>query len=153
MSIPTFKINRSYRNPNRAEVKFYQAWIAMRDRCMGKNPHTKARYVDRGISVCVHWEDFENFFIDMWGSYSDHIEKFGKDTELDRINNDKGYWKKNCRWVTHSENQSNKSNTKLFKGKTLAEWARELKINRRTLAVRYYKLGWSIEKTLSHKIK
>jgi hypothetical protein len=60
--------------------------------------------------------------------------------------------KANCRWATRSENQSNKSNTKLFKGKTLAEWARELKINRRTLAVRYYKLGWSIEKTLSPQL-
>ena len=56
------------------------------------------------------------------------------------------------RWVTRSENQSNKSNTKLFKGKTLAEWARVLKINRRTLARRYYALGWSVEKTLSPKL-
>jgi hypothetical protein len=78
---------------------------------------------------------------------------FGKDTELDRINNDKGYHEGNCRWVTRSENQSNKSNTKLFKSKTLAEWARKLKINRRTLAVRYYKLGWSINKTLSTRLR
>ena len=146
------RINRSNRNKNKTELKFYKAWVAMRNRCLGKTPHLKKRYLDRGITVCEHWQDFENFVKDMWNPYIIHMEKFGKDTELDRRNNDKGYSKENCRWVTRSENQSNKENTKLFKGRTLADWARKLKINRRTLAVRYYKLGWSIEKTLSTKL-
>ena len=147
------KINRSYRNKNKVELKFYRAWVAMRSRCAGTTPHMQKRYVDRGIKVCRQWESFDKFFIDMWGIYTDHIDKFPNDTELDRINNNKGYSKSNCRWVTRSENQSNKSNTKLFKGKTLAEWGRILKIRRRTLAIRYYKLGWSVEKTLSQKLK
>jgi len=124
----------------------------MRDRCRGGTPLLKSHYSDRNITVCERWSNFENFFIDMWEGYSLHIEKFGRDTELDRVDNDKGYCKKNCRWATRSENQSNKSNTKLFYGKTLAEWARKLKINRRTLARRYYALGWTIEKTLSSKL-
>lgn len=146
------KINRSHRNKNKIEVKFYRSWISMRNRCLGKTPHLKSRYLDRNITVCDRWQDFNYFFIDMWDSYLLHIEMFGRDTELDRINNDAGYYKSNCRWATRSENQSNKSNTRLFKGKTLAEWARKLKINRRTLARRYYALGWSIEKTLSTKL-
>lgn len=146
------KINRSTRNKNKTELKFYKAWIAMRGRCRGGTPHLKVRYLDRGISVCERWQNFDFFFIDMWDKYILHIKMFGKDTELDRIDNDKGYYKANCRWVTRSENQSNKSNTKLFKGKTLAEWARRLKINRRTLARRYYALGWSVDETLSSKL-
>lgn len=144
-----FKINRSNRNKNKVEVKFYKAWVAMRHRCLGKTSYLKKHYLDRGVTVCERWQNFDYFFIDMWDFFLLHIEMFGKDTELDRVNNDKGYFKENCRWATRSENQSNKSNTKLFRGETLAEWSRKLKINRRTLARRYYALGWSIEETLS----
>jgi len=37
----------------------------------------------------------------MYESYLNHAKEFGeKNTQLDRANNDSGYSKKNCRWVT-----------------------------------------------------
>jgi hypothetical protein len=36
-----------------------------------------------------------------------------KGLELDRIENDKGYYKGNCRWNTEAGQQRNKTNTKL----------------------------------------
>ena len=130
------------------EKKFYLSWIAMRARCRGNNRYYKKNYLDRGIKVSKRWEKFEFFFIDMWESHRMHYLMYNGDTQLDRVDNDRGYCKNNCRWATRSENQSNKRNTKLFYGKTLAQWSRILKINRRTLAKRIYSLGWSVEKAL-----
>ena len=146
------KFKKSSHNPNPIERKFYQSWIAMRFRCSNKSKgNTRKQYFERGIIVSDRWQHFDYFFIDMWDSYSFHRHVFGKDTELDRIDNNKGYYKGNCRWVTHAENANNRSSQKLFKGKTLTEWSKELKIKRSTLAQRFYVYGWSVDRTLSIK--
>lgn len=45
----------------------------------------------------------------MYSSYQQHIEQFGKkETQIDRTNNSLGYSKENCRWVTPSENCTNR---------------------------------------------
>lgn len=144
------KLNKSSSNPNKIERKFYQSWVAMRYRCSEKSKNnTKKQYFDRGIKVCDRWKSFDYFFIDMWDSYLIHCNLFGNDTELDRINNNKGYLKSNCRWVTHKENSNNRSSQKLFRGKTLTEWAKILNIKRSTLAQRYYVYNWSVDKVLT----
>lgn len=144
----SIKFNKSSKNPNKVERKFYQAWIAMRYRCSGKHLKSNKRYFDREIVVCERWESFNYFYIDMWDTYLIHHKMFGSDTELDRINNNKGYCKVNCRWVTREENTNNRSSRRVFKGKTLTQWAKTLGVNRSTLAQRYYVYGWSIDKVL-----
>jgi hypothetical protein len=61
--------------------------------------------------------------------------------EIDRIDNNKGYSKENCRWVTALVNSNNKRNNIVieFRGQnhTLKEWSRILGINYGTLRSRY----------------
>ena len=77
----------------------YRAWCCMKARC---NPNHKQHkdYGGRGISVCDRWvNSFENFFSDM-GSCPPRMT-------LDRIDNDLGYYKQNCRWATRKQQGNN----------------------------------------------
>ena len=86
----------------------YTAYNNMKDRC--GNPKNKEfhRYGARGITVCQRWLDsFENFLEDV-GMRPD------KDLSLDRINNDLGYFKDNCRWATRVEQANNFRRNRYF---------------------------------------
>lgn len=76
----------------------YKSWILMRSRC-SDNRYWKS-YGGRGIGVCKRWNRFENFLKDMG-------EKPAGLT-LERKNNDKGYYLRNCKWATYSEQNRNK---------------------------------------------
>lgn len=142
MSILPHNKFKSSSNPNKVERKFYKVWVAMKSRCSNKEQRDKKWYFDKGVKVCERWQDFNYFFIDMWDSYNLHRELNDSDTELDRINNDKGYSKINCHWATRLENMNNTGNVKKIKGKTLTQWAKELGVKREALVQRRDK-GWS----------
>jgi hypothetical protein len=82
----------------------WQSWKAMHNRCQDVNHPGWHRYGGRGIKVCMHWNDFENFFADMG-----HRPP-GK--TLDRINNDGNYEPSNCRWATRLQQMEHKRNKK-----------------------------------------
>ncbi len=63
------------------------------------------RYVLRGIGVCDRWRDFVNFLADMG--------ERPPGTSLDRVDNDVGYEQSNCRWVSRSDQNRNRTNNKL----------------------------------------
>lgn len=73
-------------------------------------------------------------------------------TTLDRINNNLGYEKQNCRWATRKEQQRNRRVNPLYtfgdRTQTLAGWAEEFKIGKATLLYRL-RCGWEIEKALT----
>jgi hypothetical protein len=71
---------------------------------------------------------------------------------LDRIDNDKGYSKENCRWASRAVQARNRTNTNFVLGKTFSEWSKILGIKRSTLAQRFYVYGWSVDKTLNNKL-
>lgn len=84
--------------------KTYNSWAGMMDRCeWGGHKKSFARYGARGIRVCNEWHDFNNFLSDM-GSRP-------QGTSIDRINNNLGYFKDNCRWATRREQSLNTSRT------------------------------------------
>lgn len=92
---------------------FYRVWSSMKDRCLRETNTHFHDYGGRGISVCKRWFEFINFRDDMYLLYLKHVEHFGRrNTTLDRIDNNKGYSLKNCRWTTTKVQQSNKRNSK-----------------------------------------
>jgi predicted SprT family Zn-dependent metalloprotease len=78
----------------------YKSWENVIGRCTNPNNTNFHHYGGRGITVCEEWVNFENFYKDMGD------RPLGK--EIDRINNNLGYFKENCRWVTHAENLKNR---------------------------------------------
>jgi hypothetical protein len=93
-------------------------------------------------------EKFENFLADMGEP------PLG--LTLDRIDNDKGYSPRNCRWATRRQ-QTYNSTTMLHitlgkKTKHLADWCRELGISKGTYHSRRQR-GWGIEEALTTPIR
>ena len=84
----------------------YNSWTCMKQRCHNKNYPEYHYYGGRGIFVCERWRNsFINFLIDMG-------ESPGKSYSIDRIDNNKGYYKLNCRWAdkkTQALNRRKKS--------------------------------------------
>lgn len=78
----------------------YTAWGNMVQRCSNPNNGGYKDYGGRGIAVCDRWYSFENFYSDMGDAeYS---------LTLERVDNDLGYCKDNCKWATPTEQALNK---------------------------------------------
>ena len=75
--------------------RLYLAWYHMLDRCNNIESDNYKYYGARGIKVCESWYDVKTFIDDMYPSYIEGLS-------IDRINNDLGYNKDNCRWTTKS---------------------------------------------------
>lgn len=106
--------------------QIYRSWVSMIQRCTNPNNDDYHCYGGRGITVCERWRTFANFLIDMDNPPT-------KYHSIDRINNNKGYCKSNCRWATPKQQARNKQNNHLetYNGKTqcLAAWAEETGIS------------------------
>lgn len=122
----------------------YICWASMRCRCLTKTSSSYSKY--KKFKICKRWNSFQNFLDDMGEC------PIGK--TLDRIDNIKGYNKKNCRWATYREQAQNRQNSIFitYNGmtKNLAEWARISKIEYETLRKRY-KRGVELPVLLSKK--
>jgi hypothetical protein len=84
----------------------YISWQNMVQRCKSVRPKEVDIYLNRGITVCDKWKNFAGFYEDMG------LRPKGK--TIDRVNNDLGYFKENCRWATKSQQVRNirsRSNT------------------------------------------
>lgn len=78
----------------------YAAWGNMKQRCLNPDAQAWNNYGGRGITVCKRWLAFKNFFTDMGPC--------PKGLSLERIKNNKGYSKANCKWATSTEQNRNK---------------------------------------------
>lgn len=120
-----------------AESKTYMVWKQMVQRCTNPANANYHNYGGRGISICVTWLDFVNFLADMGEAPEGRT--------IERIDNDDGYNKQNCRWATWQEQASNKRNSRHItvfgETKTMSEWARHLGVNLQTLSWRINEQG------------
>jgi predicted DNA-binding protein YlxM (UPF0122 family) len=76
-------------------------YYCLKQRCA--NPRNKSfkYYGGRGITYPKKWDSFFGFWDDMKDGYRD-------DLTIDRINTDGNYSKKNCRWITMTEQLKNR---------------------------------------------
>jgi hypothetical protein len=72
----------------------------MHARCSNPGNPAYHNYGGRGITVCKRWDSFKAFAADM-GPHP------GNGLTFDRENNDKGYYKRNCRWATRRVQRHN----------------------------------------------
>ena len=81
----------------------YSNYTNMINRCKNNE-----NYIKRGITVCERWADPKTGFIDFLIDVG-HKPETPNRLSIDRINNNLGYFKENCRWATEVEQQNNKS--------------------------------------------
>jgi len=133
------------KNSIRKHSHEYWIWNSMIQRTTNPKNSGFKNYGGRGVGVCGSWATFDNFFSDMGIRPSDKHS-------LERMDNNAGYSKENCRWATRVEQNSNRRNTRFFtangKTKHLAEWARELGVSHATIINRI-KRGWDVEKAVT----
>jgi hypothetical protein len=101
-----------------SKTRFYRIWTGIKKRCDNKNGKIYKYYGGRGIRYTDEWGIFKNFYADMYNSYLKHSSIHGeKNTTIDRVNNDKGYYKINCEWATRKEQANNRrpKNTAIIK--------------------------------------
>jgi hypothetical protein len=97
-------VSKATRKHGASTTKSHKAWRAMLDRCYNHKHKSYDIYGGRGIKVCDEWrQEYSSFLSDM-GEPQPRMF-------LDRVNNDLGYSKDNCRWATGAESVRNRSNT------------------------------------------
>ena len=120
----------------------HYVWRSMLARCLNPNDKAIKYYGAKGIAVCKRWLKYENFLQDVG-------ERPTKTHSLDRIDTTKGYKPSNCRWATRSEQQKNKTTTKIYTNSnftgTLVECAEYLGISKYCAFQRWKEWG-SFEK-------
>lgn len=83
--------------------RLLQIFLGMRSRCYNKHAENYPRYGGRGITICDEWI-IDSYSFCRWAlqnGYNDSLT-------IDRIDNEKGYFPDNCRWVTYLEQSKNK---------------------------------------------
>lgn len=96
------------------DKNFQYKWDNIQHRIYDTNCEQYHNYGGRGIKC--EWKYFIDFYDDMYESYSQHVEKYGKEnTTIERINVNGNYCKENCTWATLKEQCSNRRTNKWFK--------------------------------------
>jgi len=123
----------------------YESWCNAKARCYNRNVDNFADYGGRGIRMCDRWR----------GSFAAFLSDMGPrpiGLTLDRKDRNGPYAPDNCRWATDSEQANNRRNNHVVvyhgEARTIAEWARQLGLNRTTIHYRLAK-GWSVQDAMT----
>jgi hypothetical protein len=91
-----------------SSTRQYQTWADLKDRCDNIKNKSYVRYGARGISYDPSWKTFEGFWEDMKDGYTDGLT-------IERKDNNIGYTKANCTWITLQEQVNNRHTVNTFK--------------------------------------
>lgn len=132
--------------------RLYEIWQSMKKRCLNHNDENYCNYGSRGIDVYNPWiNDFDKF--KFWA----FTHGYQNNLTLDRIDNNKGYYPDNCRWVDMKTQCNNRRSNVVIswngKTQTLKQWSEEMNINYGTLRSRYKDYGFKPPKLFWSKDK
>lgn len=140
---------KSSRTHNASQSRLYHIWTDIFTRCYNKNCAAYKNYGGRGIKICKRWHDFSMFKKDIGRRPSKYFT-------IERINNNKGYSPKNCKWLHKSLQHHNKrtSHYLTFEGKRqcIGAWAKELNWPN-YIIVNRLRYGWPVKKILTTPIR
>lgn len=126
-------------------TRVYNIWAQLKQRCFNKKHQAYKRYGGRGIEICSRWLQFENFLTDMGDPPS-------RQHTLDRVDNNNGYSKGNCRWATKKEqNRNARTNTNYTLGsktQCLSAWAEDFRRPYYLIHHRVRQQNWSLARAL-----
>lgn len=97
------RIGNAARTHGGSDTRLHTTWQNMKARCYRQQSSSYDRYGGRGITVCDEWRDdfaaFRGWALS--NGYSDELT-------IDRIDNDRGYEPRNCRWVDRTVQSRNR---------------------------------------------
>lgn len=143
------KKNWSFKHGYSTTVE-YQCWVNAKRRTSNPKDPAYHRYGARGIGMCSSWEKgFEAFYADM-GRCPDGMT-------LERIDNDLGYCRENCRWATKKDQARNRRTNVLIRigneEKLLVEWSEISGVDLSTIRARMLRSGWDNERSVFTPVK
>jgi len=141
------KLPQGYSKSSGVELILYRKWLGLRARVRNSSHYAH-------VKIDPKWEDYEKFREEMGKSFF-LLSPKKKEIYLDRIDNEKGYSKTNCRWVDAKLSAQNRTSTRWikFKGRTLTltDWASKLGMSISGLA---YRLDtWPLERALTTPVR
>lgn len=97
------------------KTPFYNFWRRLKARC--NNPKNKSYkdYGGRGITYDTRWEEFENFYKDMYFKYLYAIKQLKiKKPSIERKDFNGNYCRENCCFIEHSDQSKNTRHVIVF---------------------------------------
>lgn len=140
---------------NKEEKRLYQTWIGIRRRAGGnrfkKNPDDRHAKIYSHLTVTPEWNDWLIFY--NWAKNNG----WQPGLTIDRIDNKKGYYPENCRWISRAENNRNRQCVNKYEHNgqllTLPQIAAIYNIPRERMYNRVVKYGYSIEDAITKPVK
>ena len=135
----------------KSNFNLYRVWDGIVQRCCNPNAKNYHNYGGRNIQIFDEWrKNFSTFEAYCLSNGWKH------GLQVDRINNDAGYFPGNIRFVTCSQNARNKRTNHMitFNGETLCftDWCERFGMSESTLWRRLTS-GWSVEDALTKPLQ